>query len=114
MDYSFEAVGNVKTIEQAFASLAKGGKATVVGMPPWRDTAQVSLPVMHLFGDRSLTAAYYGGANLRRDIPRLVDLYLNGKLDLDGLVTRRYPLESIDDAFADLLGGKPGRGVIVY
>lgn len=114
VDYSFEAVGNVKTIEQAFASLAKGGKATVVGMPPWRDTAQVSLPVMHLFGDRSLTAAYYGGANLRRDIPRLVDLYLNGKLDLDGLVTRRYPLESIDDAFADLLGGKPGRGVIVY
>ena len=114
VDYSFEAVGNLKTIEQAFASLAKRGKAIIVGMPAWRDTAQVSLPVMHLFGDRWLTAAYYGGSNLRRDIPRLVDLYLNGKLDLDGLVTRRYPLEKIDEAIVDLVGGKPGRGVIVY
>jgi S-(hydroxymethyl)glutathione dehydrogenase/alcohol dehydrogenase len=114
VDYSFEAVGNLKTIEQAFASLAKRGKATIVGMPAWRDTARVSLPVLPFFGDRWLTAAYYGGANLRRDIPILVDLYLNGRLDLDGLVTRRYSLEKIEEAFADLVDGKPGRGVVVY
>ena len=114
VDYAFEAVGNLKTMEQAFASVAKMGKAIIVGMPAWRDTAQLSLPVMDLFGDRWLTGAYYGGANLWRDIPRLVDLYLNGKLDLDGLVTRRYPLERINEAFADLVEGKPGRGVIVF
>jgi S-(hydroxymethyl)glutathione dehydrogenase/alcohol dehydrogenase len=113
-DYGFEAIGNVDTMAQAFASVAKGGKAVIAGMPAFRNTAQVSLPVMHFFGDRWLTGAYYGGANLWRDIPRLVNLYLGGKLDVDSLVTRRYPLEKVNEGFADLVEGGPGRGVVVF
>jgi Zn-dependent alcohol dehydrogenase len=114
VDYAFEAVGSVRTVEQAFASLDKGGKAVVAGIPAFREAARPALPVMDFFGDRWLTASYYGGANLWRDIPRLVDLYLRGKLDLDGLITRRYRLDEINDAFAHLAAAVPGRGVVVY
>lgn len=112
VDYGFEAVGSAAVMEQVFASLDKTGVATFVGLPAFRETARVSLPVMPFFGERWVTGSYYGGANLWRDIPRLVDLYLAGKLALEGLITRRYPLEQINDAFADLAAGVPGRGVI--
>jgi S-(hydroxymethyl)glutathione dehydrogenase/alcohol dehydrogenase len=69
--------------------------------------------VVPFFGERWVTGSYYGSPILQRDIPRLVDLYLAGKLDLDRLVARRYPLDEVNRAFADLAGGKPGRGIIV-
>jgi S-(hydroxymethyl)glutathione dehydrogenase/alcohol dehydrogenase len=114
VDYAFEAVGSVRTVEQAFSALDKGGQAVVAGIPAFREAARPALPVMDFFGDRSLTASYYGGANLWRDIPRLVDLYLRGKLELDGLITRRYHLAEINQAFADLAAATPGRGVVVF
>jgi S-(hydroxymethyl)glutathione dehydrogenase/alcohol dehydrogenase len=114
VDYGFEAVGSARVMEQVFAALSKGGTAVMVGMPAYREATSLALPVMPFFGERWVTASYYGGANLWRDIPRLVDLYLTGKLDLERLVARRYPLEQINEAFADLASGKPGRGVIVF
>jgi S-(hydroxymethyl)glutathione dehydrogenase/alcohol dehydrogenase len=114
VDYGFDAVGNAKVMEQVFASLAKTGVAVIVGMPAFRETTRVSLPFMPFYGERWVTGSYYGGAVLWRDIPRLADLYLAGRLDLDRLVTRRYPLEEINEAFADLAGGKPGRGTILF
>ncbi len=113
VDYAFEAVGSEKVAGQALQSLARGGTVVIVGMPGFRDEVQLSLPLMPFFGDRWLTASYYGGTNLRRDIPRLAQLYLGGKLELDALVTRRYALADINQAFTDLVGGEPGRGVIV-
>jgi S-(hydroxymethyl)glutathione dehydrogenase/alcohol dehydrogenase len=114
VDYAFEAVGNTQVMEQVFRSLAKRGVAVYVGMPAYRERKHVSLPVVPFFGERWVTGCYYGSANLRRDIPRLVDLYLTGKLDLDTLVARRYPLSEVNTAFADLESGKPGRGIVVY
>jgi S-(hydroxymethyl)glutathione dehydrogenase/alcohol dehydrogenase len=113
-EYAFDAVGHTAVMEQAFRSLAKRGVAVYVGMPAHRSKKQVCLPVVPFFGERWVTGCYYGSANLRRDIPRLVDLYLGGKLDLDGLVARRYTLDEVNTAFADLEAGKPGRGLIVY
>jgi S-(hydroxymethyl)glutathione dehydrogenase/alcohol dehydrogenase len=114
VDYAFEAVGNARVMEQVFDSLAKRGVAVYVGMPAYREKTRVALPVVPFFGERWVTGSYYGSANLHRDIPRLVDLYLTGKLDLDTLVARRYPLNEVNTAFADLAGGKPGRGIIVF
>jgi S-(hydroxymethyl)glutathione dehydrogenase/alcohol dehydrogenase len=114
VDYAFEAVGNARVMEQVFGSLAKRGVAVYVGMPAYREQTRVALPVVPFFGERWVTGSYYGSANLQRDIPRLVDLYLGGKLDLDALVARRYSLDRVNTAFADLTGGKPGRGIIVY
>ena len=114
VDYAFEAAGRAETAEQAFASLCPGGKAVIAGLPAFRHSLQLSIPFMPLFGDRWLTAAYYGGAVLWRDIPRLVELYFAGKLEVDRLITRRYPLDEINEAFADLVNGGPGRGVIMF
>ena len=113
-DFAFEAAGSVRAIGQAMGATARGGTCVVAGMPRFRGETCLSLPLMPFFGDRWLTASYYGGTNLRRDIPMLADLYLKGKLQLDPLIARRYALEDINCAFADLESGKPGRGVIVF
>jgi S-(hydroxymethyl)glutathione dehydrogenase/alcohol dehydrogenase len=97
-----------------FDSLAKRGVGVYVGMPAYREKTQVSLPVVPFFGERWVTGCYYGSGNLQRDIPRLVDLYLGGKLDLDALVARRYTLDEANIAFADLVDGKPGRGITAF
>jgi len=112
-DYAFEAAGSSRVIEQAMAATAHGGTCVIAGMPGFRGEVDLALPLMPFFGDRWLTASYYGGTNLRRDIPMLADLYLRGKLELDALVTRTYALEDINRAFADLVSGKPGRGVVL-
>jgi S-(hydroxymethyl)glutathione dehydrogenase/alcohol dehydrogenase len=114
VEYGFEAVGNTEVMSQVFRSLAKRGVAVYVGMPAYREHKSVSLPVVPFFGERWVTGSYYGSANLQRDIPRLVELYLGDKLDLDALVARRYTLDEVNTAFADLASGKPGRGIIVY
>ena len=74
----------------------------------------MSFPTGLLIGERMLTGSLYGSGNLRMDIPRLVEFYLAGKLDLDTLVARRYALEGVNDAFAAMGGGEVGRGIIVY
>lgn len=91
-------------MEQTYASVRKGGLAVIVGMPP---------PAALLYGERRLTGVLYGSANLRVDIPRLVDLYPAGRLDLDTLITRRYKLEEINEAFAAMGEGQVGRRVIL-
>jgi S-(hydroxymethyl)glutathione dehydrogenase/alcohol dehydrogenase len=114
VDFAFEASGSMKAMQQAFAALGRGGKAIIAGIPAFRESAELALPIMPFYGDRWVTGAYYGGANLWRDIPVLVDLYRLGKLNLDDQITRRYTLDQINEAFADLATGKPGRGVIVF
>jgi S-(hydroxymethyl)glutathione dehydrogenase/alcohol dehydrogenase len=114
VEYAFEAVGNAQVMAQVFGSLAKRGVAVYVGMPAYREKTRVALPIVPFFGERWVTGSYYGSANLNRDIPRLVDLYLSGRLDLDSLVTRRYPLDQVNTSFADLVNGLPGRGIVVF
>lgn len=113
VDYAFEAIGNFKAIEQAVNSLRKGGLAVVVGVPANRNDP-VRFPYENLNGERTITGSLYGSANMRIDFPRLVDLYLSGKLDLDRLVTRKYHLDEINQAFSHMLKGQVGRGVIVF
>ncbi len=64
--------------------------------------------------EKQLIGSLFGSANPRRDIPKLLELYTQGQLDLDGLVTRTYPLEGINDGYADMYAGKNIRGVLVY
>ena len=112
VDFAFEAIGIPEVMEQAFISVRRGGMAVVVGIP--ERGRRMSFPTNLLIGERTLTGSLYGSGNLRLDIPRLVDFYLAGKLDLDTLVARRYPLEGVNDAFAAMGGGEVGRGVLVY
>ena len=101
VDYAFEVSGLPKTVRQAFDCLAKCGVAVVVGVTPFE--TEVSIPIMGLvFEERVLKGSLYGTSRPRIDIPKLMDLYLAGKLKLDELLTRTYPFEQINEAYAAL------------
>ncbi len=113
VDYAFEVVGLPKTVRQAYDSLAKRGMAIAVGVSP--TTAEVSVPLLSMvFEERVLTGSMYGSAVPRVDIPKLIDLYRVGKLKVDELLTRTYPLEQINVAYEALERGEVARSVVTF
>ena len=113
VDYAFEVVGLPLTIRQAYDVLAKCGTAVVVGISPTK--AEVSIPALALVWDeRVLTGSLYGSGDFRQDIRTLIDLYQAGKLKLDELVTRTYPIEEINEAYAALEQGEVARSVVTF
>jgi S-(hydroxymethyl)glutathione dehydrogenase / alcohol dehydrogenase len=113
VDYAFEVIGLPKTMRQAYDCLAKRGTAVVVGVAPM--TMEVAVPVMSLvYEERVLTGSVYGSSRPRLDIPRLIDLYRSGKLLLDELLTRTYPFEQINEAYAALERGEVARSVVRF
>ena len=112
VDYAFEAIGIPSVIEQAFASLRPGGVATVIGIT--RENERITLDPRLLLGERKLQGSVMGSNRFRIDLPQYVDLYLQGRLKLDEMISRRYRLQEINDAFAALLAGTDTRGVVVF
>ncbi len=110
--YSFEAIGLKATAEQAFQMLRNGGTATVIGMiPPGQ---MVSVHGMEFLFEKKIQGSMMGSNRFRVDMPRFVDYYLQGRLHLDDLVSRRIKLEDINDAFAALGTGEVARSVIMF
>ena len=97
---------------QAFDSLDRGGTAVMVGVPPLG--AKYAVDTMNLFNDKQLHGCAYGSINIRHDIPMIVDLYMAGKIKLDELISRTYPLEEINEAFAAMKRGEVARAVITF
>jgi len=113
VDYSFEVIGLPVTMRQAYDCLAKRGVATLVGITP--TTAEVTLPALSLvYEERTVTGSLYGSASAKTEIPRLIDLYRAGNLMLDELLTRTYPIEEINQAYADLESGETLRSVVTF
>jgi S-(hydroxymethyl)glutathione dehydrogenase/alcohol dehydrogenase len=112
VDYAFEVIGRPETIAQAWESLAPGGRVVVVGLIPPR--IQVSLRGDYFLQEKSILGCILGSSVPRVDVPRLLDLYRQGRLKLDELATRSYALEQINEALADLRSGQPGRGVLRF
>ena len=113
VDFAFEAVGLSVTIQQAFDSLAKTGKTIVIGIPS-NDTHISISAVPLVFEERTITGSLYGSAAPKLDIPNMIKLYEDGKLNLDSLLTDRYPLEEINEAYDAMIKGKSLRSVIVF
>lgn len=112
-DVAFEAIGRPEVIAQAFAAVRRGGKAVVVGVAP--AGAMASVPAVALsLAEKSLIGSLYGSANMARDVPRLLDLYRAGRLKLDELVSRRFGLDQVTEAFRALEKGEVARGVITF
>jgi S-(hydroxymethyl)glutathione dehydrogenase/alcohol dehydrogenase len=110
-DYVFECIGLPATIQQAFAMLVKGGMAVVVGIA--QSDQKVELPAFHFpVTEKILTGSMYGSTRPRVDFPKFLDLYKAKRLKLDELVTARYQIEDINQAFEDMK--KNARGVIVF
>jgi len=94
-------------------SLMRGGKVIVVGVPPIG--TQVEIPgQMISLEEKSIVGSLYGSANMKRDMPRLIDLYQRKRLKLDELVSKRIKLEAVNEAFADMEKGAVARSVIVF
>ena len=111
VDYAFEVFGSPDTVEMTYEMTKKGGTAVVVGISPWGSKAPID-PVALVRDEKVLKGCYYGSARMSTDMPKLIDMYQAGKLPLDELVTRRYSLDQINEAYEDLDRGEIGRGVI--
>ncbi len=110
--YSFEAIGLKVTAEQAFGMLRNGGTATVIGMIPPGD--MVSLHGPDFLFEKKIQGSFMGSNRFRVDMPRYVELYLQGKLHLDDMVSSHIKLEDLNDAMAQLETGEIARNVILF
>jgi S-(hydroxymethyl)glutathione dehydrogenase/alcohol dehydrogenase len=111
VDHAFEAIGLPETAELAFRLLKRGGTATIVGvMPPG---ATLGLPADAFFHERKIQGSNMGSTRFRIDIPRYAQMYLDGRLNLDDMVTNRYELEEINEGFTSMLAGRVARNVVV-
>lgn len=112
VDHAIEAVGRPASGELAVKSLKRGGTATILGMMPLQH--QVGLSAMELLSGKKLQGAIMGGNRFPVDIPRLVDFYLRGLLDLDSIISETIPLERINEGFEQMKRGDAARSVIVF
>ena len=112
VEYSFEALGLKQTSEQAFRMLRTSGMATVIGMVP--EGEMLEIHGADLLDDKVLRGSNMGSNHFRVDMPRYVDFYLDGKLKLDDMISRRITLEEINEGFDDMKAGEVARSVIVF
>ncbi len=107
-------VGDGSQLASIMALVAKRGRAVITNIHPWTETsANVSLLDLTLM-EKGIVGSLFGSANPRADIPKLLELYRRGQLDLDGLVTNTYKLEEVNQGYADMRDGKNIRGVLIY
>lgn len=112
-DYTIEAVGLPAVQEACLAAARPGGTIVLAGLSAMGSST--NLPgALITRQEKTVKGSYYGSAHPARDFPFLASLYLNGQLDLDRLITRTYRLEEINEAYAEMLGGKVLRSVIVF
>ena len=112
-DYVFITVGNAKAIEDSIGLLCRGGTAVIVGMTAVGDKSAIE--TVNLAADsQRILGSKMGSTRLRIDVPKLVDLYEQGRLKLDELITRCYRLEEINEAVAAVNRGEALRNVIVF
>jgi len=110
--HSFEAVGSKQTAEQAFKMVRNGGQATVIGMIPVGTMVEIHGP--ELLYEKTLTGSNMGSNQFRTDMPRFIEMYLDGRLRLDEMVSKTIQLEDINAGFEDMKAGNIARSVITF
>jgi S-(hydroxymethyl)glutathione dehydrogenase / alcohol dehydrogenase len=111
-DYAFEAIGAETTIRQAWDAARAGGTVVVVGMMPKGRTLVID--PWHFISEKTLRGTFLGSARIQTDIPRLVELYHAGELELDALVSRKLALTELPDALERMRAGDGVRQVVVF
>lgn len=110
--HALECVGLKATVEQAFKMLRRGGTATVCGMVPVGVNIEIHGP--EFLQEKKIQGCFLGSNRFPVDMPRLVDFYLQGRLNLDALVSKRIRLEEVNSAFEEMKRGEIARSVIVF
>ena len=112
-DFSFECIGNVHTMRQALECCHRGwGESIIIGVAA--SGQEISTRPFQLVTGRVWKGTAFGGARGRTDVPKIVDWYMQGKINIDDLITHTLPLEKINDAFELMHEGESIRSVVVY
>jgi S-(hydroxymethyl)glutathione dehydrogenase/alcohol dehydrogenase len=111
VDFVFEAAGVEALMEQGMRMTRRGGTLVLVGLPQPTAALNVSA-AQFVCSDRRIMGSYYGGAQILRDFPRFVSLVETGRLDLGGMISKRFPLERVGDAFDEMKNGTAIRSVL--
>ena len=112
-DYSFECIGNTKVMRQALECCHKGwGQSIIIGVA--EAGAEISTRPFQLVTGRTWKGSAFGGARGRTDVPKIVDWYMEGKINIDDLITHVMPLDKINDAFDLMHEGKSIRSVVTF
>jgi len=112
--HAFEVVGTQRTALQALEMLADGGGAYLIGVQAPGSSITVDIMAGLISTQRKLQGVYFGNTNLKTDIPLYADLYLQGRLNLDDLISREIDLTEINEAYGDLEDGEIARAVIRF
>jgi len=112
-DHSFECIGNVGTMRQALECCHKGwGESTIIGVAGAGQ--EISTRPFQLVTGRVWRGTAFGGAKGRTDVPRIVDWYMDGKINIDDLITHKMPLDDINDSFDLMHAGESIRSVVEF
>ncbi|MGI4719370.1 MAG: zinc-binding dehydrogenase, partial [Janthinobacterium lividum] len=112
-DYSFECVGNVNTMRQALECCHKGwGQSIIIGVAAAGQ--EISTRPFQLVTGREWKGSAFGGARGRTDVPKIVDWYMENKINIDDLITHHLPLDRINEGFDLMKSGESIRSVVVY
>jgi len=112
-DYSFECIGNTTTMRQALECCHRGwGKSVIIGVA--EAGKEISTRPFQLVTGRVWMGSAFGGARGRTDVPKIVDWYMDGKINIDDLITHRLPLERINEGFDLMKKGESIRSVVIY
>ncbi|MDP2120590.1 MAG: S-(hydroxymethyl)glutathione dehydrogenase/class III alcohol dehydrogenase [Hoeflea sp.] len=112
-DYTFDATGNVKVMRTALECAHKGwGESIIIGVAP--AGAEISTRPFQLVTGRSWRGTAFGGARGRTDVPKIVEWYMEGKIEIDPMITHTMGLEGINEAFDLMHRGESIRSVVVY
>jgi S-(hydroxymethyl)glutathione dehydrogenase/alcohol dehydrogenase len=112
-DFAFECIGNVHTMRQALECCHRGwGTSVIIGVAP--SGAEISTRPFQLVTGRNWRGSAFGGARGRTDVPKIVDWYMEGKINIDDLITHTMPLDKINDAFDLMHKGESIRSVVIY
>ena len=113
VDYSFECIGNVEVMRQALECCHKGwGESIIIGVAG--SGQEISTRPFQLVTGRVWRGTAFGGAKGRTEVPRIVDWYMDGKINIDDLITHSMPLEEINNAFDLMHSGESIRSVVIY
>jgi S-(hydroxymethyl)glutathione dehydrogenase/alcohol dehydrogenase len=113
VDYSFECIGNVEVMRQALECCHKGwGESIIIGVAA--SGQEISTRPFQLVTGRVWRGTAFGGAKGRTDVPKIVDWYMDGKINIDDLITHTLPLEDINKGFDLMHSGESIRSVVVY
>jgi S-(hydroxymethyl)glutathione dehydrogenase/alcohol dehydrogenase len=112
-DYAFEAIGLPLTMRAAYDATRRGGVTTIIGVGGMDQ--QVAFSAFELFfAEKTLKGSYYGSADVRSDFTRMLNLWKHGRLDLEGMISRKIAIDDVDQAVADLKAGTVIRSVITF